>query len=47
MPSTIDCELREGLVGRVKSGETVIVNGVVKTENFEENKGKNQQGINQ
>lgn len=45
MPRNIDCELKENLVNSVISGETIIINGILKTESFEENKGKNQQGL--
>ena len=52
VPRNLDCELKENLVSCVISGDTVIFNGILKTEAFEDNKGnggaagkKNQQGL--
>jgi len=51
VPRSLDCELKENLVSCLISGDTVILNGILKTEALEENKGggaagkKNQQGL--
>jgi len=51
VPRNLDCELKENLVNCVISGDTVIFNGILKTEVFDDNKAniaggkKNQQGL--
>ena len=51
VPRSLDCELKENLVNCLISGDTVILNGTMKTEALEDNKGggvagkKNQQGL--
>lgn len=44
MPRQIACELRETQVGKIITGETIIVSGVIKTESSDE-KDKKTQGI--
>lgn len=38
------CELRENLVGKIITGETLMLSGIIKTESYEE-KDKKTQGI--
>lgn len=43
-PLQMLCELRENLVGKIITGETLMLSGIIKTESYEE-KDKKTQGI--
>lgn len=43
VPQTLECELTEDLVKSCQPGDEVIISGVVKANNPNDNKGKNKQ----